>query len=127
AGAVVPREREIERRCEEQWSPPPSVVAAYAALRARRAVLDPRSLSLPPDTPYTEGLEIEWIPIPDLATGRSLLVPRAAFCGDRRGPNIFSSPSAARRVRDTRGLASGPTLEEAVLHALCGLIERHAT
>src|SRR5262249_12886796 len=40
--------------------------------------------------------------------------------------DVFYSPLAGRKIFTSSGLASGLTLEEAVLHAVCEIIERHA-
>lgn len=85
-------------------------------------------LDLPYDSIYEEHLEFAWQKCFDLIDGRPLFVPLAAIanpfnCGKN---NIFYSKRGARVVFTTNGLASGFTLVEALVHALCEYIERHA-
>ena len=68
-------------------------------------------------------IEIPWLTGADLVSGKSVLVPEETISTDyrvpqRRGFGIFQSIS--------NGLASGNTDHEAVLHAMCELIERDA-
>jgi ribosomal protein S12 methylthiotransferase accessory factor len=68
-------------------------------------------------------VEIPWVAGADLISGRSVLIPEETITTDyrvpqRRGHGIFQSIS--------NGLASGNTDDEAVLHAMCELIERDA-
>lgn len=126
-GAVM---EEVEKWAQERFpteDAPPEQVATFAALRARRVrVLDPRSLDLPHDSPYREDLELGWRPCADVLSGEDVLVPSAAMQWSRVRNDIFYSPRLGHKVFSTSGLASGFTLEEATLHAVCELVERHA-
>lgn len=68
------------------------------------------------------SLVIDWVPATSLEAGEATFVPRGAFELDfTRTP-----PSGAAWFDPTsNGLASGNTPCEAVIHALCELIERH--
>jgi ribosomal protein S12 methylthiotransferase accessory factor len=70
---------------------------------------------------------MDWIRVADLLGGRPLLCPLSAFVWQRLPHDIFYSPRAGRKLFSSNGLASGMTLEEAVLHAICEAVERHAT
>ena len=126
-GAVM---EEVEKWAQEKFpaaGAPPEKIATFAALRARRVrVLDPRSLDLPHDSPYREDLELGWRPCADVLSGEEVLVPSAAMQWSRVRNDIFYSPRLGHKVFSTSGLASGFTLEEATLHAVCELVERHA-
>ncbi|MCS7130380.1 MAG: YcaO-related McrA-glycine thioamidation protein, partial [Archaeoglobaceae archaeon] len=83
--------------------------------------LDPRSLILPKDCPYNEDVVLRWILGYDLLQEEEILVPVSAVfhpytpMGDL---HLFRT--------NTNGLASGNTIEEAILHGLMEVIERDA-
>jgi len=95
--------------------------ARTAALRKAAYIL-PRGLSH--HVPLRTHTEIPWVTGIDLIAGKSILIPEEAITTDyratrRSGFGIFRSTS--------NGLASGNTMHEAALHAMCELIERERT
>ena len=84
--------------------------------------IDPNSLILPAKID-ARSLVLEWIAAKNLFDGEEYLVPANAVFhpynpSDARAMHIFRS--------NTNGLASGNTLEEAILHGLLEVIERDA-
>lgn len=83
--------------------------------------LDPRSLILPRDSPYNEDVVLKWVWGFDILNEEEILVPVSAVfhpytpIGDL---HLFRT--------NTNGLASGNTMEEAILHGLMEVIERDA-
>jgi ribosomal protein S12 methylthiotransferase accessory factor len=127
-GAIM---EEVEKWAQEQFPreghTPAEVVASYEDLRrARRAVVDPRTLDLPFDTSFDPRAPIGWRPCDDLIGGKPVLVPTAMLVCGRQAGDILYSSQGARKLITTNGLASGFTLEEAITHALCECIERHS-
>lgn len=98
------------------------VEACFAELADSGCALDPAACGAPLADAYSDDLELPWSVGWDLLAQRWVLIPF-----DLAG---YGFRSAARRrcfqVRTTNGLASGNTLEEAICHALCELIERDA-
>lgn len=126
-GAVM---EEVEKWAQEQFDPsaiPGSGSGDRAAMERRGLVLDPGLLNLPFDSGYMTGQSMEWSPVFDLITERTLYLPSAALTPKRLPGDIFFSPRLGMKVFDTNGLASGFTLEEAITHAASEVIERHAT
>lgn len=123
-GAIM---EEGEKWAQEQFKGEP-LVSSYAALREHEHVLDPSLLDLPYDSVYEEGLEFGWHRCFDLIQGRPILVPLAALaCSFNAGKNnIYYSARGARVTFSTNGLASGFALAEALVHATCEYVERHA-
>lgn len=72
---------------------------------------------------YRPDLNIPWIAATELFSQRAILVPEEAVTTDYRRPQ---RPGFSAFRSTTNGLASGNTQEEAMLHALCELIERDA-
>ena len=100
----------------------PMVRGSFRKLRRRRRVLDPRRISYQPAPGYTDDTVVHWVEGFDIAGREPLLVPaRAAgyMLGDDGGPACYE-------VITSNGLASGNTLEEAICHGLCEVIERDA-
>ncbi|HEU4765811.1 MAG TPA: YcaO-like family protein, partial [Pyrinomonadaceae bacterium] len=118
---------ETEKWAQERFTGEP-LVSSYAALRIHENVLDPKLLDLPYDSIYDEELEFAWQQCADLIQGRPIWVPLSAIaCSFNAGKNnIFYSARGARITFSTNGLASGFTLAEALVHATCEYIERHA-
>ena len=119
---------ECEKWAQERFIGSP-FVSSYTELNGRADVVDPKTLDLPYDTRYTETLAIPWQRCADWIREESALVPLAAVsCDQNAGPNnIYYSPRAGRVVFSTNGLASGFAPAEALVHATCECIERHAT
>jgi ribosomal protein S12 methylthiotransferase accessory factor len=68
--------------------------------------------------------ELAWVTVTELHRGERRLASAASFDLDTAAPG--SDRLAARFVPTTTGLASGNTHHEALLHALCEVIERDA-
>ncbi|HVQ91034.1 MAG TPA: YcaO-like family protein [Mycobacteriales bacterium] len=100
----------------------PTRVAAYDDLvAAGGAVMRPGELNLELRPQYRDELPIYWVPGYDLRTEETVLVPQGAVTY-----SVDPGAPACYRLATANGLASGNTLEEAVCHALCELIERDA-
>lgn len=71
-----------------------------------------------------DGFPLDWTPATTLISGRQTLVPLAYVSLDRTvGDGVWRPPLFDL---SNNGLASGNTVEEAVFHALCEIIEREA-
>ncbi len=81
-----------------------------------RTVLDPCSFTLPPDTAYRPDRPIGWTAGHDLSAGASVWVAADLAVNPPRDGVLVDI--------DTNGLASGNTHLEAVVHAICEVIER---
>lgn len=104
------------------------------AIPGERAVLSPRELapanpipldSLPwryPPGPLM-GTAFEWLAVDSPLGGRRGWLPRAMLELDLYSPTVLT-PRPWRQT--SNGLASGNDREEALLHGLCELVERHA-
>jgi putative methanogenesis marker protein 1 len=89
---------------------------SYENLMGENAI-DPETLFLP--EPLPENMKLEWMPGWDLMGESEMLVPsNAVYHPYTRGMFIFRS--------NTNGLASGNTIEEAIVHGLLEVIERDA-
>jgi ribosomal protein S12 methylthiotransferase accessory factor len=126
-GAVM---EETEKWCQERF--PNRALAAeqlsgtYAEVAARHPAISPRLLNLPHDSRYAPKTSLRWIPCWDLLAGQRVFVPTAALCFERLHNDPFYSAWLAEKVFDTNGLASAFTIEEALVHAICEVIERHS-
>ncbi|MEV4538741.1 YcaO-like family protein [Asanoa sp. NPDC049518] len=105
------------------WLPlRPATVASYDDLvSAGTPAMRPADLNIALLPQYADHLPIYWVPGFDLVSEETVLVPTSAVC---YGTDPGAPPCYQLGV--TNGLASGNTLEEAVCHALCELIERDA-
>lgn len=94
------------------------IEGSYADLSREQKVLDPRHLILPEGTDIS--FSIPWVPSFDISGNKETLIPaHAVFHPVQR--------SMGRLFRtNTNGIASGNTLEEAIFHGLCEIIERDA-
>jgi ribosomal protein S12 methylthiotransferase accessory factor len=111
----------IERHSAIEFRPS-TIDGSIRSLRKRHALLDPRRCNVRLDSEFTDATRLAWVEGWDLISPKPVMVPvRAAgyLIGDEFGPPCFD-------VVSSNGLASGNTLEEAVCHALCELIERDA-
>ncbi len=104
------------------WSVhPPEIFGSYNALATSRLTLNPRDIVITVQEDYTDDTPISWVEGYDLMQRETVLVPfyAAAYFKDSRdfGHLCYT-------VTSTNGLASGNTLEEAICHALCEIIER---
>jgi len=118
AGAVM---EAIERQTILR-ARPPIVEGSFQELRREQYVLDPASLKYPRQPDYSERDIYSWIVGRELISDRDILVP-AKFAG-----YMWSDvPHRSCFVQNTsNGMASGNSLEEAICHAMCELIERDA-
>lgn len=84
--------------------------------------IDPRSLILPQRTMvHIMSQPVAWVKGQDMIENEEVWVPASAAF------HPYSSPKDLALFRtNTNGLASGNTMEEAVVHGLCELIERDA-
>jgi ribosomal protein S12 methylthiotransferase accessory factor len=92
--------------------------APYQEMFAHGRVLDPKDLILPKEADLDRS--ITWVEGYDITNDEEVIVPAQA---------VFHPlpPHTGQLFRtSTNGLASGNTLEEAVFHALCEVIERDA-
>ncbi len=95
------------------------VVDTYESLSESCPALYPDALLLP--QPFAEHTSLEWVMGHDLMNDVEVFVPANAVFhpyNPQNGNQLFRS--------NTNGLASGNTLEEAVLHGLLEVIERDA-
>lgn len=81
------------------------------------------SLRWSPSLPPQAGLRLPWVRARSLSRERQGWLPRAMLELDfRLGPEVVPAPFRL----NSNGLASGNCREEALLHALCELVERHS-
>jgi ribosomal protein S12 methylthiotransferase accessory factor len=109
----------VERVTAERAPPDSTFRASYRELRATSGSvepLNPRIFDLPDDTAYTDDQVFTWIMGHDLLKGCDVCAPA----------DIAVTPPAEGVLRhvDTNGVAAGNVLLEAVVHAICELIER---
>lgn len=91
---------------------------ADAAEDARYA--SPLLLPVRPDVTVDDASAVEWVEGRDLLSGASRFVPRDCIEVDSVSPRFRHKLF----IGSTNGLASGNTRDEAVLHALCEVVER---
>jgi len=103
--------------------PPPVLTATMEEMRrSGRRFVEPASLATVPGSQVPNDQPIEWIDARHLATGEPTLVPRRFLSTDQCEPRELAT--LGLRI-STNGLASGNTPEEATMHGLYELIERH--
>ncbi len=97
---------------------------SYSALRGQlgaRAVADPLRLCLPAGSPVDHETVLEWVPARRWPAGETVWMPidiAACSVGDLSpGYAPFTTPI-------TNGLGAGPTLDFAIGHGLCELLQR---
>ncbi|MFE9454366.1 YcaO-like family protein [Streptomyces sp. NPDC006739] len=103
------------------WLPVrPDLVASYVELTAAgENVLHPGACNLELTRDYRDDNPVSWLRGWDLLNEEHVLVPQDAAVYQAR---LHEQP--CYRITTTNGLASGNSLEEAICHALCELIER---
>jgi ribosomal protein S12 methylthiotransferase accessory factor len=109
----------IERASAEDIAEARTRRASYRALARSRGglrPLDPRRFDLPTDSTYREDREFSWVVARELISGSDALLPLDLALNPPR--------EGLLRHADTNGLASGNSVLEAVLHALCEVVER---
>ena len=112
----------IELHHAEHFAPRGHVRSLRAAARDT-SYASPLLLPIRPGAELCDYSRTEWIEGTDILSGTGRWVPRDCVSLDsvsrRDRPGLF--------VASSNGLASGNTISEAVLHALCELIERDQT
>jgi thioglycine synthase len=98
----------------------PVLVESYNKARESFNLLDPKALLLP--QPYDPQLLLEWVGAYDLMNGEEIFVCSNAVY------HPYDAPGRCQKLflSNTNGLASGNTIEEAILHGLLEVIERDA-
>jgi ribosomal protein S12 methylthiotransferase accessory factor len=122
-GAVM---EECEKWAQEHFDPTPELIGSFTDLTEQADLVDPSTLDLPYDSPYRPDLDLGWVPVADLMSGRMLHFPLDPLVLRRGRHDICYSARGARKHLATNGLGAGLSLEEAVLHGLCEYVERHA-
>ncbi len=103
----------------------PVLWASLSTLRRRsRRIVDVDRLSRPRRSTFSSRKAIPWIEGHELLSGEPLLVPYELVHTDFRFPR---PPGSGAFSLDGNGLASGNHHLEAIVHALCEVIERDAT
>jgi YcaO-like protein with predicted kinase domain len=105
---------------------PADLVASTAELRrSGKRFLEPRKLPFlkSRESLYSEDEPISWLELTDLRSGEPVLSPHQLF--DLDASTEHHEVGSKAISGSTNGLASGNTLEEALVHALYELIERH--
>ncbi len=129
-GAVVGAlMEEVEKYAQEQFDvdEAETVTATHAEIQRRGPAVDPRELPLPNDGPYHPELAIRWFRCHDLLGDERVWVPTAMFCRRREPLDIRCGQMRGDIFFSSNGLASAFCVEQAVHHALCEIVERHAT
>jgi ribosomal protein S12 methylthiotransferase accessory factor len=115
AGAMMEAiERYSGERCDLK-----TFRCTYKAIRRYGPALNPEEIIAPRFQAYTPAMQLEWVEGFDLISRRPTYVPLNSVVQpyeSARYPALYYS--------STNGLASGNTLEEALCHALCEIIER---
>jgi ribosomal protein S12 methylthiotransferase accessory factor len=113
----------IEISCAEERRPPSHKFPLFNCVRDSRFV-NPMSLPVRSDARALEDVEIPWVLGRDIISGLDKFVPEELFNLDLR-----RNRGADRRIfiSSSNGLASGNTPDEAIIHAICELLERDQT
>ena len=100
------------------------VVSTECSLPGQHGVVDTTRLPRSRHRDFSTDTPIPWVLGHDLITGQSTWVPYELVHADFRAP---APPGSGCFVASTNGLASGNDLTEAIVHAVCEVIERDAT
>jgi ribosomal protein S12 methylthiotransferase accessory factor len=118
---------EVEKWAQEQFQADEGQTrGSFAELKDLIRCVDPATLDLPYDSCYHPTLCLSWYPCIDLVDGLPCWIPLDALVMKRRLNDIYYTRRGARKHLATNGLGCGFTLAEALLHALCEYVERHA-
>jgi ribosomal protein S12 methylthiotransferase accessory factor len=117
---------EVEIRAQDAFQAPREIRTPFAEYCDKLPLVNPRTLDLPYDSPYSDTAEIDWSVGIDLLNCRKVLVPTACLLGERVTNDIYYSPRLGGKTFSTSGLGSGFSLAEATVHAAAEYIERHA-
>ena len=99
----------------------PVRLASLDELRFTAPVADLRSLPRPPASTFSEHQRILWIEGADLLSDRSAWLPLELLHLDCTRPEL---PGSGSFLGSSNGLASGNDRWEAVIHAICEVMER---
>jgi ribosomal protein S12 methylthiotransferase accessory factor len=118
AGALMEAfERQAAEFCDL-----PVFYGTFDDVRQRGAAVDPTEIIVPRSTDYRPDMRLEWVEGYDILAETPTWLPlNTVVCPYEPPPgriNLWYSSS--------NGLASGNTMEEALCHALCEIIERDA-
>ena len=105
---------------------PADLVATIAEVRrSGKRFLDPARLPLVERrrSLYSEDEPISWLELTHIRSGDAVLCPRILIALD--GCSTHNEITSKTFLSTSNGLASGNTLEEAMIHALYEIIERH--
>jgi ribosomal protein S12 methylthiotransferase accessory factor len=119
---------ETEKWAQEQFNPDERQLrfATFEELEGSVDAVAPDMLDLPFDSVYAPDLPMAWYPCEDLLSAKSVLVPLDVLRMARGKHDICYTQRGARKHLVTNGLGSGFTQAEALLHATCEFVERHA-
>ncbi len=119
---------ELEKWAQEQFDPPEDTLvrAAYRDVETDQRFVPPHTLDLPYDSVYDQAAPLWWCPGVNLLTGRPAFVPLDVVHIRHGRHDICYTNRGSRKHLATNGLGSGFSLAEAVLHAICEYVERHA-
>jgi thioglycine synthase len=95
-----------------------TITLTYEEIRRDKKAINPYELILPED--FVEDWPIPWYPAYDIINNEEIFIPAHAVF--HPVPKIMGKLFRT----STNGIASGNTLEEAILHSLCELVERDA-
>ena len=119
---------EVEKYCIEVVPEDDERDASHDELVAEGLnVIDPATLDLPFDSSYRPDRKLGWARALELLTVRPIWVPTALKRAQRVRNDVFYTERGGRKATAANGLGAGFTLEEAIVHAACEAIERHAT
>lgn len=118
AGALM---EALERHTGELWDRP-RFRGTMAEMEQRGPTIDPRTIVEPLVRRYAPEMTLEWVQGFDLLGEQPIFVPLNAVICPYRPPN----GAVQMYFSHTNGLASGNTIEEALCHAICEVVERDA-
>lgn len=118
AGALMEAvERHTGERCDL-----PVVCRTRDEISEYGATVDPRTIVAPLVREYEDRTTLEWVEGYDLMSKQPMFVPlNVVVC-----PYTPADAAAKIFYSHTNGLASGNTIEEAICHAICEVVERDA-
>ena len=102
----------------------PVRIMDWESIRRDRSAVDPGALNYYQDSPPRPDVALPWIEAFDLVSQSPMWVPYEAVSTDYVVKSDGSFQSTF--VQSSNGLAGGNHMLEAIEHALCELIERHA-
>ncbi len=117
AGAIC---EAIETWYAEQFEGP-LIFSRYEDLKQKAPAADPAALPQPCDSSYQPFLTIPWVEAEELIHGEKIYIPYELVHSDATTPR---PPGSGNFIVSTNGLASGNSLTEATVAAVCEVIER---